>query len=323
MKTKVLHINKSFTTLLLATIILLISCGDSNRITQPTPLPTPTVVYTPGDLVSDGPGYIQYRVGNTPVIITVPHDGTLVPSALADRMGDTDRAINTRKVAEQFAVFFNANSNGLFPHIIYNNLSRTKLDPDANLMDGAQGNSNAINHYGTYHRYLQTAIDSVEANFDAGILLNLVEHNNAAQQFEIGYLLSESDLNLTDAELNNGYSTLSSIGHLSSISAASFAETLRGYNSFGEYLITASYNGSSYQVVPTLDNPNAPSDGYTSGGYTLTAYGKERWGKMSAIEVATPYSGFRDNANAYRAVGVVLEDATYKFYQAQIGISIY
>ena len=322
MKTKALHINKSFTTLLLGTIILLISCGENNRATQST-VPTPIVIYTPGDLVSDGQGYIQYRVGNTPVIITVPHDGTLVPSNMADRMGDTERAVNTRKVAEQFAVFFNANSNGLFPHIIYNNLSRTKLDPDANLMDGAQGNSYANQSYGTYHSYLQTAIDSVEANFDSGILLNLVEHDNATQQFELGYLLSESDLNLSDAELNNGYSTLSSIGHLSSISAASFAETLRGYSSFGEYLFTASYNGSSYQVVPTLDNPNAPSGGYTSGGYTLTAYGKERLGKMNAIEVATPYSGFRDNANAYRAVGVVLEDATYKFYQEQIGISLY
>lgn len=312
------HINKYIIFL----VLFLISCGENNRATQST-VPTPVVIYTPGDLVSDGQGYIQYRVGNTPVIITVPHDGTLVPSNMADRMGDTERAVNTRKVAEQFAVFFNANSNGLFPHIIYNNLSRTKLDPDANLMDGAQGNSYANQSYGTYHSYLQTAIDSVEANFDSGILLNLVEHDHATQQFELGYLLSESDLNLSDEVLNTGYSTLSSIGHLSSISAASFAEVLRGYSSFGNYLFAASYNGSSFQVVPTLDNPNAPSGGYTSGGYTLTAYGKERQGKMNAIEVATPYSGFRDNANAYRAVGVVLEDATYKFYQEQLGISLY
>ena len=130
-------------------------------------------------------------------------------------------------------------------------------------------------------------------------------------------------MNLSDEVLNNGYRTLSSISQLSSISAASFAEVLRGYSSFGNYLFAASYNGSSFQVVPTLDNPNAPSGGYTSGGYTLTAYGKERQGKMNAIEVATPYSGFRDNANAYRAVGVVLEDATYKFYQEQLGISLY
>ena len=190
MKMKALHINK----LLILTLFFVISCGESNRATQST-VPTPVVVYTPGDLVSDGQGYIQYRVGNTPVIITVPHDGTLVPSNMADRIGDVERAVNTRKVAEQFAVFFNANSNGLFPHIIYNNVSRTKLDPDANLMDGAQGNSYANLSYGTYHSYLQTAIDSVEAHFDAGILLNLVEHNHSVQQIELGYLLSAENLN--------------------------------------------------------------------------------------------------------------------------------
>ena len=303
-------------------LIFLISCSENNRATQST-VPIPVVVYTPGEIVSDGQGYIQYRVGNTPVIITVPHDGTLVPSNMADRIGDTERAVNTRKVAEQFAVFFNANSNGLFPHIIYNNLSRTKLDPDANLMNGAQGNSYANQSYNTYHSYLQTAIDSVEAHFDSGILLNLVEHNNTVQQFELGYLLSESELNLSDAELNTGYRTLSSISQISSISVASFSDVLRGYGSFGTYLFSASYNGSSFQVVPFLDNPNAPSDGYTSGGYTLRTYGKERLGKINAIEVATPYTGFRDNANTYRAVGVVLQEAINGFYQEQLGISIY
>ena len=312
------HINKY----LIFLVIFLISCGENNRATQST-VPTPIVVYTPGEIVSDGQGYIQYRVGNTPVIITVPHDGTLVPSNMTDRMGDTERAVNTRKVAEQFAVFFNANSNGLFPHIIYNNVSRTKLDPDANLMDGAQGNSYANQSYGTYHSYLQTAIDSVEANFDSGILLNLVEHDNATQQFELGYLLSESELNLSDTELNTGYSTLSSIGQVSSISPATFAEVIRGYGSLGSFLFGASYNGYTFNAVPRVDAPTISSDQYFSGGYTLTTYSKERWGEINAIEVATPYSGFRDNANAYRAVGVVLEEATKNFYQEHTGISLY
>ena len=35
------------------------------------------------------------------------------------------------------------------------------------------------------------------------------------------------------------------------------------------------------------------------------------------------YDGFRDNANAYRAVGVVLENAAKGFYQEQIGQVIY
>ena len=317
MKMKASHINK----LLILTLFFVISCGESNRATQST-VPTPVVVYTPGDLVSDGQGYIQYRVGNTPVIITVPHDGTLVPSNMADRMGDTERAVNTRKVAEQFAVFFNANSNGLFPHIIYNNVSRTKLDPDANLMDGAQGNSYANLSYGTYHSYLQTAIDSVEAHFDAGILLNLVEHNHSVQQIELGYLLSAENLNLSDSGLN-AYESESSLNQISSISASSFAEVIRGYSSFGNLLFGASYNGYTFNVVPTLDNPTPGTNPYLSGGYTLQSYGSSDSGKINAIDIATPYVGYRDNANAYRAVGVVLETAVVGFYQESVAQTIY
>ena len=321
MKMKALHINKSLIAITLLITIILLGCSDSNRATQST-VPTPTVIYTPGEIVSDGQGYVQYRVGNTPVIITVPHDGTLVPSSMADRTGDIARAVNTRKVAEQFAVFFNANSNGLFPHIIYNNVSRTKLDPDANVTDGAQGNSYATLSYGTYHSYLQTAIDSVEAHFDSGVLLNLVEHDHSVQQVELGYLLSANNLNLSNSALNS-YSSQSSVNQMASISAATFSEVVRGYSSFGNLLFGSSYNGYSFSVVPTLDNPSPGTNPYTSGGYTLETYGSSDSGKINAIEVATPYAGFRDNANAYRAVGVVLENATKQFYQEQVGKVIY
>ena len=321
MKMKALHTNKSLITITLLITIFFLSCSDSNRATQST-VPTPTVIYTPGEVVSDGQGHIQYRVGNTPVIITVPHDGTLVPSTMADRTGDTARAVDTRKVAEQFAVFFNANSNGLFPHIIYNNVSRTKLDPDANLTDGAQGNSYATLSYGTYHSYLQTAIDSVEAHFDSGLLLNLVEHDHSVQQVELGYLLSANNLNLSNSALNS-YSNQSSVNQMASTSAATFSEVVRGYSSFGNLLFSSSYNGYSFSVVPTLDNPSPGTNPYTSGGYTLETYGSSDSGKINAIEVATPYAGFRDNANAYRALGVVLENATKQFYQEQVGQAIY
>ena len=112
------------TKIILLFLFLFIGCGESGRATQSV-LPTPEVKYTPGDIITDSQGYISYRVGNMPIIITVPHDGTLAPSTFPDRTGSSARAENTRKVAEQFAYFFNANSNGLYPHIIYNNISRT------------------------------------------------------------------------------------------------------------------------------------------------------------------------------------------------------
>ena len=67
---------------LLLFLLLFIGCGDSDRATQSV-LPTPEVIYTPGEVVTDSQGYVSYRVGNTPIIITVPHDGTLTPSTLS------------------------------------------------------------------------------------------------------------------------------------------------------------------------------------------------------------------------------------------------
>jgi hypothetical protein len=306
-------------------LFLFIGCGESGRATQSV-LPTPEVKYTPGDIITDSQGYISYRVGNMPIIITVPHDGTLTPSTFPDRTGSSARAENTRKVAEQFAYFFNANSNGLYPHIIYNNISRSKLDPDLNQMDGAQGNSYANLSYGTYHSFLQTAIDSVEAYFDAGILLNLVEHNHSNQKVELGYLLSASDLDLTNLQLNS-YSAQSSVSQIADISTSSFAEVIRGYNSLGTLIVGRSYTSNdvtySFEAVPTLDNPTIGSTDYSSGGYTIAQYGSSNGGKINGIDVATPFAGFRDNANAYRALAVILEESVKIFYQENLGVILY
>ena len=309
-------------------LFFLVGCGgDSGRATQSV-LPTPVVTYTPGEIVTDNQGYVSYRVGNTPIIITVPHDGTLTPSTFPDRTGETARAVDTRKVAEQFAYFYYQNSNGLYPHIIYNNVSRAKLDPDLNQMDGAQGNSYANTTYGTYHSYLQTAIDSVEANFDIGILLNLVEHNHSNQRVELGYLLTENNLSQTDLQLNS-LAPGSSIAGLSVLSSSSFAEIVRGYNSLGNLIIGDSYNSNDtnyqFEAVPTLDNPNVNGEDYISGGYTLTTYGSHNLStnQINAINVATPYAGFRDNANAYRALAVILERSVKSFYQENLGIILY
>ena len=313
------------TKIILLFLFLFIGCGESGRATQSV-LPTPEVKYTPGDIITDSQGYISYRVGNMPIIITVPHDGTLAPSTFPDRTGSSARAENTRKVAEQFAYFFNANSNGLYPHIIYNNISRSKLDPDLNQMDGAQGNSYANLSYGTYHSFLQTAIDSVEAYFDAGILLNLVEHNHSNQKVELGYLLSASDLDLTNLQLNS-YSAQSSVSQIAGISTSSFAEVIRGYNSLGTLIVGRSYTSNdvtySFEAVPTLDNPTIGSTDYSSGGYTIAQYGCSNGGKINGIDVASPFAGFRDNANAYRALAVILEESVKIFYQENLGVILY
>ena len=61
----------------------------------------PEITYSPGESYGDALGYVEYLVGNTPIIITVPHDGTLSPSSIADRTyGTLTRDLNTRKGIE-------------------------------------------------------------------------------------------------------------------------------------------------------------------------------------------------------------------------------
>ena len=145
-------------------LVLFIGCGESGRATQSV-LPTPVVTYTPGEIVSDIDNRIQYYVGNTPIIITVPHDGDIIPTTIPERTGDTTKAENTLGIAEYFYNTFTSNgANGLYPHIIVNNINRSRLDPDASIEVGAQNNY-ATAYFNRYHNYIQVAIDSTEANF--------------------------------------------------------------------------------------------------------------------------------------------------------------
>ena len=116
---------------------LFLGCSESNRITQPEST-TPTVKYTAGEIYSDTQNNVEFRYGNTPFIIVVPHDGSTEPTTIPDRNGNIDRATNTRKAAEQLAYFLNGFSGGKFPHLIVNNLHRSKMDPDLELTSGAR-----------------------------------------------------------------------------------------------------------------------------------------------------------------------------------------
>ena len=75
--------------------------------------------------------------------------------------------------------------------------------------------------------------------------------------------------------------------------------------------------------IPPLDTPTIGSSDYSSGGYTITQYGSSNGGKINGIDVATPFAGFRDNANAYRALAVILEGSVKSFYQENLGTILY
>ena len=305
-------------------LLLFVSCGDSNRATQSV-LPTPVVTYTPGEIVSDLGGHIQYYVGNTPIIITVPHDGDIMPPSISDRTGETKKAENTLGIAEYFYNTFTSNgANGLYPHIIINNVNRSRLDPDASIEIGAQSN-NAVTYYNRYHTYIQAAVDSTEANFGVGILVNLSAHKDDDNDVvEIGYLISKNDLNNSNAYIEN-LASQSSISVISSVSNAQFSDSVRGFDSIGKKMMELNCCKPIYYTFDVTPSPTFPapqSDDYNPGGYTVSRYGGSGNSSMSAIEFSTPYTDHRDSPYGYIALGTMLVESIVQFYELSTGTSL-
>ena len=286
----------------------------------------PELTYTPGEYYGEVLGYVEYLAGNTPVIITVPHDGTLSPSSIADRTyGTMVRDLNTRKVAERFAYFFVQNSGGLYPHIVYSNLHRRKLDPNRDITEGAQGDLGAIQAYNAYHKFIQTAVDTVEAYFDSGLLLDMHGHGHDIQRIELGYLLSSDDLGQGNVSINSPeYAEKSSITQMASLTPATFSELLRGPTSFGGLIVTKSYSYEddvyTFDAVPSSTTANPGTDPYFNGGYTTATYSV---GKINVIQIEANYDRTRDTARGYGALAAVLEQTVKEFYQEHTGTPIY
>ena len=324
MAIKHLHIN------IILILIFIISCGGGDKAVTPDPL-TPDVTYIPGQHYGDTLGYVDYLVGNTPVIITVAHDGTLTPSSIPDRTsGVTTRDMNAQKVAERFAYFFVQRSGGLFPHVIVSNLHRTKLDPNREVVEAAQGNLGAVQAYNAYHTFIQTAIDTVETYFDSGVLLDLHGHGHDIQRLELGYLLDSNDLDLGNVQINAPtYVAKSSISQIASLSAGTFSEVLRGPTSFGGLIVTKSYSYSSagtgsdvytFDAVPSTTTASPGADPYFTGGYTTSTYAV---GEINVIQIEANYDRARDTARAYGALGSAIEEALFDFYREHTGQPIY
>ncbi len=305
-------------------LLFFISCSsDSNRAEQSV-LPTPTVKYVPGEIASDIDGYIQYYVGNTPIIITVPHGGEINPSIIPDRNGESEKSENTIGIAQYFYTTFTSGNNNLYPHIIINNIDRAKLDPDTNIESGAQSNYSTI-YYNRYHNYIQAAVDSTEEYFDVGMLVNLVGHKDDSQKIELGYLVSLNDLNQSDTALSNS-NVQTSINSIASLSSSTLAETIRGFDSVGGKIMDLSCCKPIYytfDVTPSPDFPIPDNDDYNIGRYTLLTYGSQNSiSKISAIEFSTPFLNHRDSPYALIALGAMLVEGVQHLYEQSTGLML-
>jgi N-formylglutamate amidohydrolase len=239
--------------------------------------------------------YIEYQVGNLPLILAAPHGGTLSPAEIPDRscqdcVFTTD--LFTEDLARRMANSIEA-ATGCRPHLIINRLHRRKLDANRGMIEGADGHPLGEQAWEDFHGFIQAAKDLVAERFGKGLFIDLHGHGHTIQRLELGYLLFGSELAMSDSVLNTplftSYSSIRKLVH-ENLQNLSHAELLRGAISLGTM-----YYDATYPAVPSIAMP-FPGTGnpYFSGGYNTERHGSMNSGSIDAIQMECNYSGIRD-----------------------------
>lgn len=272
--------------------------------------------WVPGRSYQGRRGYVEYVPGELPVVLSVPHGGTLEPSEIPDRTTGTlvtDR--DTRETAQAVRQAF-LERTGQAPHVVVSHLRRTKLDPNREIVEAAQGDPFAEEAWREFQGFIDVAEELVETRYGAGLYLDLHGHGHDIARVELGYLLTSDELALPDSVLEEGgYAMGSSIRALAMASPHPFGEVLRGATSLGGYL-----QARGVAAVPGPADPAPGSAPYFTGGYNTARHGSLAPDQVvSGVQLELPYPGMRDTDANRRAFASALAAAVAAYVNAHLG----
>ncbi|XP_040298136.1 uncharacterized protein LOC121009228 [Bufo bufo] len=275
--------------------------------------------------------YIEYQVGNMSLILTAPHGGSLTPSSIPTRdtgcwekatgncyythscpSGSVKDSVNckvttvkdlyTQEMALAVAKEICRLTSGFCPHIVINNLSRSKLDPNRDKDEAAFGVPDADQAWDEFMGFIRSA----KSHMSQGLLIDIHGQSHPEQWIELGYLISKANLDSGKFSASD-----TSIYALSKRRPdASFEELLRGRQSLGMFIEEQNVN---YVCVPSPSNPGPNGGAYFSGGYITSTHGSKISGEVDAIQIELP-KWIRENVERPK-FAAVLAKAILNFYQ--------
>ncbi|XP_077340907.1 uncharacterized protein LOC143986295 isoform X2 [Lithobates pipiens] len=281
--------------------------------------------------------YTEYQVGNLSLILTVPHGGSLAPSSIPSRdagcwekstkmcyyvhscpTGTTKDTTNckvttvkdlyTQEMASAVAKEICRLTSGYCPHVVINNLSRSKLDPNRDKDEAAFGVPEAEQAWEEFMGFIRTA----KSHMSTGLLIDIHGHSHAEGWVELGYLISKTNL-----DSGNFKAADTSIYSLSRRRpSTTFDSLLRGKDSLGKLI---EEQNASYFSVPSPSNPGPKGGNYFSGGHIVATHGSKTSGEVDAIQIELP-RWIRESAERPK-FAAVLAKAILNYYDIQLAKS--
>lgn len=243
--------------------------------------------YIPGNTYIDATGYVEYRAGNLPIVLSSPHGGYLEPSTIPDRNCSGCVTVRDSFTQEVSDGVYNSivSETGCYPHLIINLLHRKKFDANRDVQEAANGDPIVIQSWTNYHNFIDVAKAQVVQDYGSGTFYDIHGHGHAIQRIELGYLLTGMELQQTDNYLNiNPGSQDTSIRTLvtTNLQNHTHAQLIRGTSSFGDML-----ENRGLHTVPSSSDP-APqgTEPYFNGGYNIRRHGSSNnVSTISAIQI--------------------------------------
>lgn len=243
-------------------------------------------------------GFTEYRKGNLPIIISIPHGGLIAPDSIPDRTCNNPTTVTDANTIELGlsidSSFFE--KTGCHIHLVICNLKRTKVDCNRNIADGACSQVQAMQAWTDFHDFIDSAQKLAVDEFNKAFYIDLHGHGKAQQRLELGYLLSDNAYELSDSILNtNTYINKSSLKNLANTntSNSTHAELLRGDKALGTLLGNAGFPSVPSKQIPKPDT----TTNYFDGGYNTENYTSKVAGKIvNGLQIECNNIGVRNNS---------------------------
>ena len=165
---------------------------------------------------------------------------------------------------------------GFRPHVVYNLLSRRKLDANREINEATFNVTDAITAYQDYTNFINQARSAISG---PGFLLDIHGQTHTPARTELGYVISGRRLDRGDYSISR--SSIRSLGqYWCGTDDVCFKGFVQGNRSLGHFM-----NEEGLDAVPSTQDPSPNGESYFSGGYTVRTYGSRDGGDIDAIQM--------------------------------------
>lgn len=267
---------------------------------------------------------VEFRKGNIPIILSVPHGGSSVNTTFIERSKEncnfdpnfvTGKDNNTIELADIIdQELFSLTKKQ--PYVIICKAKRLYVDANRPVKYAYPEGSPQQSVYELYYQSIEDAKTEILEQFGKGLLIDIHGHGHTVDQIEIGYKIGKGDLNKNDQGLiSSGADLQSSIYYLSQDNRnnQNFAQIIRGPNSLG-----ALFDSYNLPCVPSPKKHSPGSEEYFSGGNIIDTFGSKggSGSKLDAIQLE--FSSDQRSAHAIDKTGAytarVLKEYVNKNY---------